>query len=207
MAERIRVEVGARAIGGLALSLPANSINLGLMANVSPAFIRKSFRLVYDSYMQELISEELLNYWSRFDAVSSILIAVTSSGSTVAGLALWKTGTGGVLWAVFSVTATVLAVVSTVLQIPNRIKSQTDLSVAFRDIELQAELFYEGLDTAEATKADEDYRALDHEFRETLRKAPNDLIMTEKWRERIQGRINEKMKEKGYITHVPDIHK
>lgn len=177
------------------------------MANVSPAFIRRAFRLVYDSYMQELISEELLNFWSRFDAVSSVLIAVTSSGSTIAGLALWKTGSGGVLWAVFSVTATVLAVVSTVLQIPHRIKSQTDLSVAFRDTELQAERFYEGLDTADSTKAEEVYRSLDHEFREILRKAPNDLIMTEKWRKNIQIRLNEKMKEKGYITHVPDIHK
>ncbi|MBV9084061.1 MAG: hypothetical protein JOZ62_15400 [Acidobacteriaceae bacterium] len=165
------------------------------------------FPLVYDSYMQELISEELLNFWSRIDAVSSVLVALTSSGSTVAGLAFWKTGTGGALWIVFSLTATVLAVVSTVLQIPSRIKTQTDLSVAFRDIELQAERFYEGLDTADLTKAEEVYRSLDHEFREVLRKAPNDLIMTEKWRENIQTRLNAKMKEKGYITHVPDVHK
>jgi hypothetical protein len=163
--------------------------------------IKRVGRLMYDSYMQELISEALVDFWSRFEAVSSLLIAVTATGSTVAGWAVWKTGSGIIVWGAFSGIASLLAVISGTLQIPTRIKSQNELGMALWDIGQRAEALYEKVRALDNKEIEKQLTILDREYREAMKKTHRDMIMTRKWRARLQKLLNERMEEKGYAKH------
>jgi len=43
-----------------------------------------------------------MNFWSRFDTVSTVLVAITASGSTIAGWALWNEPAGKFTWGIIS---------------------------------------------------------------------------------------------------------
>ena len=62
------------------------------MNDAERAYWDNSYNVLYDTWMQELLSEELLDFWGRIDAVSAVLVAITVSGSTIAGWALWQRG-------------------------------------------------------------------------------------------------------------------
>lgn len=161
--------------------------------------VKRTGRLMYNAYMQEAISDALLDFWSRFDAISSVLIAVTATGSTVAGWAVWQTQRGVVLWAILSGVASVLSVLSGTLQIPGRVKSQNELSAAFRDVGTRAEALYDVIRSLTAKQIENQLAIVEKEYRDILKRTSRDIVMTRAWRTRLQLALNERMKERGYV--------
>ncbi|MDQ2712807.1 MAG: hypothetical protein M3Y24_11375 [Acidobacteriota bacterium] len=169
------------------------------METIPLDLLKRAYRLIYDSSLQQLIAEELLDRWGRVNLICSALLALFAAGSMVTGWSFWKTQTGGVLWGILSGTVSVLAIINTALQIPDRVKAQSDLSVKFRDIELRAENLYNKLPSISEGEAERRITAIDTVYRNLLLNAPKDILLTERWKDKIQLRINETMRRRGYL--------
>jgi hypothetical protein len=94
------------------------------MAITSDALRKVVFRVFYDTYLQELYADELLNFWNRVNAVITALVAVTATGSAIAGWALWSTAGGKITWVFVSGTAAVAALLSQVFATPKNYREQ-----------------------------------------------------------------------------------
>jgi hypothetical protein len=154
---------------------------------------------LYDTYWQELLSEELMNFWSRFDTVSTVLVAVTASGSTIAGWALWNEPAGKVTWGIISGIAALVSVVSGALRVSTRIKEQGDLRSSFIHLRVQLEDFCRSLSRIEIGEAKARYESLHAQFEANMDKTHPDILVTDGSRKKLDARLNEIMVRKGYI--------
>ncbi len=50
----------------------------------------KVFEVFYDSYYYEMLSNKLISKWLAIDEITKVLVAITTSGSAIAGWALWN---------------------------------------------------------------------------------------------------------------------
>jgi len=159
-----------------------------------------TYRILYDTWMQELISEELANFWGRFNAISSILIAATATGSAIAGWTLFNTTAGKVIWGVLSGVAALFSLLDSTLGVPARVKEQSDTRTMFLELRLKLEHFCSSLPRIDVTKAEQEYDSLSKQHEDARMKAKGDVIWTKRWQSKTQLQLNEIMVNKGYAS-------
>ena len=82
----------------------------------------KVFDTYYDCHFEEIIADKLVYRWQFFDQMSKLLVALTTSGSAVAGWALWSQPGLRPIWAVLAGSAGVLSIVHAVLAVSSTLK-------------------------------------------------------------------------------------
>ncbi len=169
------------------------------MNDAERAYWDNSYDVLYDTWMQELLSEELLDFWGKIDTVSAVLVAITASGSAITGWALWQQEAGRAVWGVISGIAALISVLKTALQIPGRVKEQGDLRSEFLHLRLMLEAFRQDLANMDVPTARARFEALRADYQKLMDKTRPDIAMTKAWRIRVQRRLNEIMEQKGYI--------
>jgi hypothetical protein len=159
-----------------------------------------AYRVLYDTWMQELISEELMNFWGRFNTFSSILVAITATGSAIAGWTLFNSTVGKVIWGILSGIAALFSIVDSTLGVPGRVKEQSDQRSMFLALRVRIEYFCSSLARIDATRAETELGSLSIEHQDARKKAKGDVIWTRKWQKKTQLQLNEIMVQKGYAS-------
>jgi hypothetical protein len=90
-----------------------------------------SFEIFYDCYFEEMIADRLVHFWSVVDDITKWLVAITASGSAVAGWALWSGHGYKEIWLLLSMTASLLSITHSALGIQGRIKTWAENKKAF----------------------------------------------------------------------------
>lgn len=104
------------------------------------AIWEESWNLYYDSYYHEMESYRLIGRWLLFDVITRLLMAITASGSAVAGWTLWEeTGWLKALWAFLAGTAALLAIIHGTLGVQPRLKNLTDSKRRFVALRVDVE--------------------------------------------------------------------
>jgi hypothetical protein len=150
--------------------------------------------------MQELVSEQLSNFWGRFNALSTILVAATATGSAIAGWTLFNTTVGRVIWGVLSGVAALASLLDSTLAVPRRVKEQSDQRSMFLELRIKLEEFCNALGRTDTTKAQHQFESLSREYKAAMKRAKGDIIWTKKWNRKTQLRLNAIMVEKGYAS-------
>lgn len=98
------------------------------------------FEIFYDCYFEEIVSHRLVQRWSIIDDITKWLVALTASGSAVAGWALWNNEGYKEIWLSISMLAGFLSITHSSLGIQARIKSwaETKKSFVLLRMELQS---------------------------------------------------------------------
>ncbi len=78
----------------------------------------------WKAYYQVCEGELLIARWKMIHLAISLLIAVTASGSAVAGFALWNRPGWSYLWALLVLLASLAAIVSSTIGVPDRLREQ-----------------------------------------------------------------------------------
>lgn len=98
---------------------------------------------IYDRYFdvshQELILGRLIDRWSRIDLGIRLIIALTASGSAVAGWTLWETEGAKEYWAAVSGLAAVLAIVHSTIKISDLVEKGKIAHTMAWDLRMQFE--------------------------------------------------------------------
>ncbi|MBM3156539.1 MAG: hypothetical protein FJ004_04555 [Chloroflexi bacterium] len=88
-----------------------------------------AFYTYYDAYFEELLSDTLVQRWTRIDFIVKILVALTASGSAVAGWTLWEKPELKVVWGAISLIAAIASIFHTTALVDNFIKEHTKESL------------------------------------------------------------------------------
>ena len=138
----------------------------------------------------------MVNRWQITDDVSKVLIALTASGSAIAGWILWQDPNLKFVWATLAGLGTVLSIVHASLGVPSRLKDWQDISSSFTSLRVSLETFRHTLefdpnfDIGEATK---EYSSFREQFGDLVKLPRNDILHTEALRKRAQEELNNKL--------------
>lgn len=168
--------------------------------NSKNTYWEPSFKTLYEAYFQELASGALVNRWERIHIITAFLVAVTASGSAVAGWAFWTEPGWRIIWAIIAGTACLISIGHGVLGVPGRIKEQEKLRRLFSELRIDIDTFRQqltiGLDDDQASTQ---YDKLRHRLSQCTSGAHPEIAFTLGLRVKIQGDLNNILKKEGYI--------
>ena len=157
------------------------------------------YETLYDAWFQELTSEALSQRWQFIDTLTKFLIAVTASGSAVAGWTLWTNEMGKYAWAVLAGLASVLSIVNGVIEVPDRLKQQQGLGNDYRKLRVDLETFRLNLLIGiDADKAESSWTSIRNQYEELMSRTPPDMLFTKGLSRNVESRLNDLLKTKGY---------
>jgi len=158
------------------------------------------FDTIYDSWFEELASEKLSQEWRSIDMIAKFFVAVTASGSAVAGWAFWTNPIGKDVWAVLAGAASVLSIVNGVIQVPDKVKLQESLANDYRKLRVDLDTFRLNLKIGiDKDKAFSTWNGLRQRYEDLMGRTPPDMLFTKSLSNKIKSELGEDLKAKGYI--------
>ena len=153
----------------------------------------ESYETFYQCYFEELLAGALLSRWSLFDAGVRTLVALTSSGSVVAGWSLWQSEDLRWIWFTIAGVSAVLATVHTTLNIPDLTKTLGERRTTYCRLRTYLESFRLKLSMNPEFEFDPavyEYSKLRAEYGSLLEKTEGVLLQTRDLELRIQDELN-----------------
>jgi hypothetical protein len=157
-----------------------------------------TFETYYDSYLQELSSEKLLERWGNFDDVTKVLVALAASGSAIAGWTLWSEPGFKYIWAIFAGFVAVMSIVHAALKVPERVARHLDSKADFAALRIALETFRHQMQIFPSFSV-EDYNKKYLQYRERYQtlvsKLKSDFLSTQAMVKAAQIELNGKVRE------------
>jgi len=161
---------------------------------------QESWNTYYNTYFQELASQSLASLWEKVDIGIMLIVALTASGSAVAGWTLWSLAGWKVLWGVFAGIASVVSITHTTLRVPDRVKQQEELRRRFSEVRVEFENFLAdlriGMKEDEARKR---FKTLQGKYSECMKVAHLDILFTVSFRNRVTNILTKELQGRGMI--------
>ena len=95
----------------------------------------------YDAYYYEILFDDISKKWQTFDFATRLLVALTASGSAVAGWALWSDENYKIGWVVFAGLASVISIIHAALNTNEKLKRYAKLSSDISNVKMEYETF------------------------------------------------------------------
>jgi hypothetical protein len=153
----------------------------------------ESFDTYYETYFGELWSDHQIKQWMRIDFSMKFLIAITASGSAVAGLTLWSSSGGKIAWIVMSLIAALASIFQGAAQSGSLIKEHTKSNKAFAELRNELEDFRRGLNLDpqfDVGSKNEEFTKLKGKYREDASNAPQDWTEAYRAKREVQHNLN-----------------
>jgi hypothetical protein len=171
-----------------------------LSQSAKDAYWKPSFKALCDAYYQELLSSALVKRWQDIDVVTGFLVALTASGSTIAGLTLWSKPEFVGIWGTIAVVAAIASICRSVLDVTSRVKQQTDLHHTFLKLRVQIENFRTelGIDMS-LDDAKKEFEAVLNDYRDSMARTDPDIAATSGLQRNVQKQVTDSLKSEGLI--------
>jgi hypothetical protein len=156
----------------------------------------KSFSTYYSCYYEEMISERLVYRWGLFDDITKVLVALTASGSVVAGWALWNDPNLKYVWISIAGIGAVLSIVHATLNVQSKVKEWENLKKDFTNLRIKIETFRHKMeidpqfDIEDFTKKYEDQRT---KYGELIKRIGGDITRTSNFQNKTQNDLDLKL--------------
>lgn len=160
----------------------------------------ETYQVFYDSYYNELILESLSVKLERANVFMSMLIMATASGSAIAGWALWDRPGFKTLWAVLAAVASVAAIASNALQLPQLLKTYGNLHGNFSQLRLELQHFAYSLHRhVTEEEAEKELEEFHRRYAAIEKRTTPGIFVTRKLKEAKQGQLDEILKQRGFV--------
>lgn len=150
----------------------------------------------YDAFYNEILFGEILKNWQKFDFITRLVIAFTASGSAIAGWTLWNDDDYKILWVFIAGAASILSIIHTTLNTPDRVKNYAALANNISDIRLEYETFQHELKIYREFDVDESFikhKELRAKYKQILQSYSPDFLTTDKIKNTSQTMLNKKL--------------
>lgn len=157
-----------------------------------------AFETWYDAHFQECFSEALIARWLRLDEITKVVVSLTSGGSALAGLTLWKDPAFAWLWPTLSGLSAVLAITTERLAVTYKLRAHSETMRAFASLRLDLDTLRARMrinpmfDVAELEK---EYLVLRKRFGESYQRIQSDVLDTRKLRKAVQADQDARLKQ------------
>jgi hypothetical protein len=154
------------------------------------------FETFYDSFYEELIADRIVFRWQVLDEITKVLVALTASGSAIAGWALWNEPDFKIVWAIIAGIAAILALVHSALLVPSKIKGWTKIQRQFCVLRVDLDTLRNKMKidpNFSVTEISKDLDGLRQRYRVAIQDIPNDILMTEKFQINAQTKLDQRL--------------
>ena len=156
----------------------------------------RSFDTYYELYFYEELADRLINRWMATDEVTKVLVALTATGSTVAGWAFWQDPAGKTTWVLLAAVATVFSIVHAALAVPGKMKDWEDFKRAAVTLRIRAETFRHRMEIDpmfDISAFTNEYELTRKEYGELIQRQRNDILKTRSLRLKTQLDLDRKL--------------
>ncbi len=158
--------------------------------------LKASWETFYDASYYQILFEEVSKRWQTFDFITRLLVAVTASGSTIAGWALWNDDGFKCIWLFTAGFASLISIVHATLNTPEKVKNYSKLADGISTVCHEYETFRQELKIYPDFNVDEKYnnhKALRLKYTKALEAFSPDFLTTEKIQNDSQTMLNSKL--------------
>lgn len=158
----------------------------------------ESFNTYYDAFYEEIVADEAIRRWQFVDETAAVLVALTATGSAVAGWALWTLSGWRIVWSVFAGLVAVLAIVHKALAVPGRLKGWNESQRSFVSLRIELETFRSNLAIGSNDEIDdliEKFNGYRKRFGDAINRRPNDIVVTKRMEHDCQDALNRRLEE------------
>lgn len=156
-----------------------------------------SFDTFYETYFEEILSELLIRRWTFIDYSVRVLIAITASGSAVAGWTLWENPKFKIIWVIISGVAALFGIIHSTLAVPNTLKEHINSKKEFSILRQEFENFRNDLNldsNFNVREKNREYKQLKLKYTNLCNQLPHDILLTNKLSHRAQDLLDERIK-------------
>jgi hypothetical protein len=160
------------------------------------AIWEKSFETYYQAYFFETLADRLIDRWQMTDEITKVVVALTATGSAVAGWALWQHEDLKLVWALFAGVAAVISIIHAALGVPGKLKDWEDFKRTFVALRVKLETFRHRMEIDPNFSVEDftnDYTSMREEFGELVPRQKNDILRTRALRVSVQRDLNKKL--------------
>ncbi len=154
-----------------------------------------AYRTWWNSKYQEFVCSKLFGKWQTTDTFVQVGIALTASGSAIAGWSLWELPEMKVIWAVMSGLISILAICHKSIGVSYKIKTWCESSKAYSMIKNQLEILKFDINTSYEKNTDNIHKKLREimaDYADEDGKTPNnDLWLTKSLEDKAEISIYE----------------
>lgn len=150
----------------------------------------------YDASYYEILFGSLLKNWQTFDFVTRLLVALTASGSAVAGWALWNDVNYKDYWVFAAGIASLLSIVHATLNTPDKVKNYAQLSNDIASVKLKYETLRQELKIFPEFDVEANFdkhKKLREEYQRVIESYSPDFLTTDSIRNNSQTLLNNKL--------------
>ena len=157
-----------------------------------------TFKVYYESFWSEIVAQRIVTFWQRLDDFTKVLVAITASGSAIAGWALWKEDNFKYIWLTLAAISALLSIIHASLAVANRIKDWTETTRQFVVLRIELERCMENMkidknfDVPGYLSKYNDYMGKYADLYSTLK---NDILRTRNLEIKVQHELNERLKD------------
>ena len=155
---------------------------------------KSTFDSYYECYFEEMVADRLLYRWCLLDDINKWLVAVTASGSAVAGWALWDDPNFKIAWVFLASISAILAITHSSLGVQQRIKNWEASKKAFVDLRIEFEWLRQDISIHPDFDVEEieiRLSKLRQSYSENMSRLSPDTLRTRKLDKKTQERLNE----------------
>jgi hypothetical protein len=153
----------------------------------------------YSSYFEEMVCDVLLDRWQWLDEFTKILVALTATGSALAGWALWQDPNFKWIWTLLAGTGAVLAILHAALDVSGRLKSHGDNRRLLASLRIDLETFRYRMQANNEFSVDEftnELVELRERYGQAIDRGRNDIMLTDSMRKTVQDELDERIANK-----------
>ena len=151
------------------------------------------YHTYYECYWREFVSDKMISGWEVVDVITKALVAVTASGSAVAGWQLWSQAGLQEVWAGLAGFAAIVAIVHAALGVPRRLADWGEVKRIFAGLRVDLETLRHrmrinpGFPVEDFTQEYVRYR---QGYKDGIQLIKNDILLTRRVRQKSQADVN-----------------
>lgn len=153
----------------------------------------KVFEVFYDSFYFEMLSSKIASKWLFVDEITKILVAITTSGSAIAGWSLWNKEGFQFIWIFLAGTSALLSVLHATLNVSNRVKEWTEMKRKFSSLKIECETNRGMMEMNPEFEIDfhtNFYIEKKRIYGELYSNLPNDFLISKRFKVKVQEEVN-----------------
>lgn len=157
-----------------------------------------TYELYYDCYYEELLMYYLSGRWVKLDIVVRILMAITASGSTISGWALWQQPNFKAIWAIIAGITAILAILYMTLNVTEKVKLHTQAFKDFSQLRYKLQQYRNDLSIDSNFKIDEMntiLKTFGENYSAICSQSAYDILKTKKLMKSTQKEINHRLSD------------
>ena len=151
----------------------------------------------YYVYFDELLCDEFVTWWTRFDDLARVAIAISASSSAIAGWGFWKEPTYKSVWAAIAGFGVLIAIIHTALGVSYRLRDLTNCRNKLLRLRLDLQTFRMRMvidPEFSTTQFEQDLLRFRERWANECQR-PGDLLETKCLKKKVQAFLNLQIKQ------------